>query len=676
MEQPRKLTPEERLNIQERIASLEMKQYAIKIIINSIYGAFGNKYFYFHNNDIAQSITIQGQDLIKFSIKAVNHYFINKWHIDTALHSELGILGQKIKPITEEASIYADTDSTYVNFQLIFDSIEDCPLQGDEKILFCEKIIKHTFADYLDRAFEQYGIAFKTENIMSFKLENISESGIWVAKKSYVLKVKYDRYLLDGAELLAKGIDYAKPTFPLWARDKMKIFIELLLIKGRTVFHEEDIIPLLAKFRKEMDLCEPDDIAFNYNVTKYNDYIESIHPLKTAKGIPIRARSAAYHNYLIEETGIHKYTRIRQGNKIKFYYAKYPDNPQDSDEVKAKKASMNVYGYIGGDYPLEFAIPVDKKEQFFMILVQPVNKLLNAMGLSILDQNLRRSVKIVLPKPKKITVKEGGLTFKQSVMYKPEELLPLYAVNPKTFEYHEIPNKFSKYIMDSSKPLPKDKDVLKKYVENITIYRNDTVIVAAPERDKFIKTKKRAAAKKRYKLTLQDLPADTLELYMEALDELKRHGFKQSVHIEDAEPVFTRNKTKKEYILKFTNIIKIQTLDQYLGIMKIVFADELKAEEITLQKKLERERKKRERDAEKARKAGIAVEVKIETVDETKTKPKVKVKVTVNEDIEKDYAKNVVIIDPYADLLNSVDEDDEDEDDAETLYEKDHGAPF
>ena len=93
------------------IKKLDLKQNAIKILINSIYGAFGNKWFYFYNPDIAQSITLQGQDLIKFSIKAVNHYFLEKWHLDTELHEILGISNYEIARIEDEAAIYTDTDS-------------------------------------------------------------------------------------------------------------------------------------------------------------------------------------------------------------------------------------------------------------------------------------------------------------------------------------------------------------------------------------------------------------------------------------------------------------------------------------------------------------------------------------------------------------------------------------
>ena len=98
-------------DIAKQIKKLDLKQNAIKILINSIYGAFGNKYFYFYNPDIAQSITLQGQDLIKFSIKAVNHYFLEKWHLDTELHEKLGISQYTIHKVTDEAATYTDTDS-------------------------------------------------------------------------------------------------------------------------------------------------------------------------------------------------------------------------------------------------------------------------------------------------------------------------------------------------------------------------------------------------------------------------------------------------------------------------------------------------------------------------------------------------------------------------------------
>ena len=177
--------------LEHQIKSLDLKQNAIKILINSFYGAFGNRYFYFHNNDIAQSITLQGQDLIKFSIRAINHYFINKWHLDTELHEKLGIAGKTITPITKEAAIYTDTDSVYVCFDYAIRSIEGLTLSNKESLEFCLSINRNRLKDYFEQAFEKYSSHFNTTNSQNFELENLSKSGIWLAKKKYILKVSY-----------------------------------------------------------------------------------------------------------------------------------------------------------------------------------------------------------------------------------------------------------------------------------------------------------------------------------------------------------------------------------------------------------------------------------------------------------------------------------------------------
>ena len=54
-------------------------QLGLKIQMNSIYGAFCHPAFLCFNPDIAESITVQGQDLVKFGEKILDHYFHNIW---------------------------------------------------------------------------------------------------------------------------------------------------------------------------------------------------------------------------------------------------------------------------------------------------------------------------------------------------------------------------------------------------------------------------------------------------------------------------------------------------------------------------------------------------------------------------------------------------------------------
>ena len=69
----------------------ETKQLALKKFINSVYGATASKYFIAHNTAVAESITLQGQDLNHFSENSVNEYFSGIFQNDTELHKKLGI---------------------------------------------------------------------------------------------------------------------------------------------------------------------------------------------------------------------------------------------------------------------------------------------------------------------------------------------------------------------------------------------------------------------------------------------------------------------------------------------------------------------------------------------------------------------------------------------------------
>lgn len=89
----------------------ENLQMALKIFINSAYGAIGNQYFQCYNTDVAEAITTQGQDLLMYAINSINAYFKEKWHIDTELHDKLGI--RVLHQLTGDAVKYGDTDSIF-----------------------------------------------------------------------------------------------------------------------------------------------------------------------------------------------------------------------------------------------------------------------------------------------------------------------------------------------------------------------------------------------------------------------------------------------------------------------------------------------------------------------------------------------------------------------------------
>jgi len=96
--------------LQHRANDYNNLQMAIKIFLNSMYGATASPYFVGYNQQLSEAITLQGQDIIKFAAKISNTYFKEYWHKDKKLHAQLGITTD-VFPVSENVTIYGDTDS-------------------------------------------------------------------------------------------------------------------------------------------------------------------------------------------------------------------------------------------------------------------------------------------------------------------------------------------------------------------------------------------------------------------------------------------------------------------------------------------------------------------------------------------------------------------------------------
>ena len=147
-------------DIKEEYFNLEQ---SIKIFINSVYGACASPFFVGYNIHVAEAVTLQGQDLIKYANKVIDEYFITLWHKDTELHKELGIT--YANPIKEKSVVvYNDTDSTYVTFDPLLKSC-DSPKDRNEIIDFILKIKEfHYFKDSFRRKFLRFGEKIAEDN--------------------------------------------------------------------------------------------------------------------------------------------------------------------------------------------------------------------------------------------------------------------------------------------------------------------------------------------------------------------------------------------------------------------------------------------------------------------------------------------------------------------------------
>lgn len=468
------------MNKESLYKKLDLEQLAIKLLINSIYGAFGNKWFYFFNVDLAQSITLQGQDLIKFTIKAVNFYFKERWHLDTELHQKLGIDKYEIEKINSEAAIYTDTDSIYVEFGSAINSIKGLPkLTEDQYLKLCIKIDEYRLAEYFNTAFDRYGKHFNTVNQQNFELENLSAKAMWLKKKNYALRVSYEpnsnQTLLkekDKEYEVFKGLEMIKGSYPIWARNHLSKLTKIILEKGKSVDPEEDLIPIFQSIKKEMNLKTTDELAQTFSCRVYDKYVKNESKLTLLKGIPIYARAAAYYNHLLvtnDLTG--KYQKVKEGEKIKYYYPKENDKEWD------------VFAYSPGNYPSEVALPLDYDKQFFSLIVEPINRQLVALGLTEFNVHLKRNIEMVKTGSKK--------------PLSDEDKYPLYIINEKTLVYEQIPERFWKIIGNPNAEIKKED--FNDYLDLISKYGLNTKVVPNSKLHQF---RKRTA--KRLKIELEE----------------------------------------------------------------------------------------------------------------------------------------------------------------------------
>lgn len=359
-------------------------EQAVKLTLNSIYGAFGNKWFHFFNIDIAESITKQGKNAILYSESILNKYVNEFWHKDTAVHQQFGI---KVKgKIEKPAVIYIDTDSCYVQFQDLYESIiwedESKQLAIDEFIL---AFYAFRLKDYIVKCMEKYADKRNTDNFLIFELESLAYNGIWMSKKKYIQNIAWDDKLevTDRHPSLKKvktiGFDTIQSSTPKFVREKLVEALKILF-KSRVTPTSKDLqtlVEFMKQTKKEFALTDVDDISFNRrtnNIDKYivDDQIE----LQVGLKCPANVKAAGYYNYLLNNNKKYKnkYKLIGNGEKLKIYNCKSPIS--------------EVYAYMPNEHPYEIAPPVDYDTQFEKSMIDPLNRVLTAIGLQTLDTNL------------------------------------------------------------------------------------------------------------------------------------------------------------------------------------------------------------------------------------------------------------------------------------------------
>jgi DNA polymerase elongation subunit (family B) len=336
---------EEKIKLEKEARLLDIKQYALKIFLNSIYGAFGNKYFVLGDDDLARSITLSGQAIINQGSDILTKY----------VEKMTG------KTVEREVIRYIDTDSLFFSFDDII---------SHSNIVFSKngKITKEMYdliddtSKYLNEEMLKWGEKeFNSKDCrIVFKREKICDVGMLLKKKHYILHI-LDNEGIPCDKFKYTGVDVVKSTMPKKVKPYVKKIAETLLMTMNNKKTNEAVTEAHDQFLK----LPFEEIATIKGIKNYEKYSKLCQGFQTVKGMPYHVKAAYYHNVLIDKLELeNKYEKIQSGDKIKIFYLKKP-NRYGIDAIAFK--------YY---YPEEFKslFEPDYEKMFDTVIFSPVEK--------------------------------------------------------------------------------------------------------------------------------------------------------------------------------------------------------------------------------------------------------------------------------------------------------------
>lgn len=338
-------------NLSDEIKRLNTKQLVVKILINSAYGYTGNKKAPIGDDDIAASVTLTGQSVIKQAGDLIQKYLKTQYNITD-------------KQALEDSWIYSDTDSCYFTLQSIQHILD---IKGNViPQAFYNEV--NNIEKYLNKAINKWAcIKLKTiDPRFIFKRECISDAGIFLQKKRYVMRVLDDENIKCN-KFKYVGVEVVRTTMPNAIKPYAKKIIETFLLTQS----QQETNSVLNEAYEKMKTLNPEEMAFVMGVNGYEKYAQQCNDFNLPKRMPIHVKAAYHYNLLLNKLGIsNKYEAISSGDKVRYMYVTSPN-----------KYNLSCIGFKY-EYPAEFneIFTPDYEKMFSSILYNSIGRFYDNVG--------------------------------------------------------------------------------------------------------------------------------------------------------------------------------------------------------------------------------------------------------------------------------------------------------
>lgn len=356
------LSASEKRQAEATIQRLHTTQLVQKIQLNSVFGYTGNKQAPFGDDDIAASITLTGQAVIKQSADIVKNLLKQRFSLDDEA--------------VNGSWVYSDTDSVYFSLLCVESRV---PLMVDSNINPNFYNLIDDIENELNAKISKWAkVALNSADCrLKFKREAIADVGLFLMKKRYVLHVIDDEGIV-GPKYKYTGVDVVRTTMPNALKPFAKQIIETMMTTQSVTETNKVLNDTYTTF---MTLT-PHEIAFVKGLRGYEGYASKCDGLRPAKKMPIHAKSAYFYNLLVKQLGLEsKYEKISSGDKVRYLYLETPNK-------------YNI-GSIGFKYDLPIEVmsnlKIDYEAMFEKIMFSAIERFYECVNWQIRkpNQNVR-----------------------------------------------------------------------------------------------------------------------------------------------------------------------------------------------------------------------------------------------------------------------------------------------
>lgn len=257
-------------------------------------------------------------------------------------------------------------------------------ISDDDAAEFITRLWAEGLEPYMNECYAKYAKYWNCDgNLEQLELEKISRTVIMLAKKHYAMEASWEEpgiFLNPLEDVVYKGIELNQRSTPKYCKECQEDFYKFVFGYYRQHSSKPsytDILDKLTSYKDKFMLQDPNDISKGSTIGDYNKFIlDDKNQITIGLHCPIHVKGAGIANYLLNKNAKYKskYNFLKTGDKVKFYYT--TDHKYD------------VFSFEPGKFPIEYAPNIDYNTTFEKNILDPLNRVIVALGYTEVNSNL------------------------------------------------------------------------------------------------------------------------------------------------------------------------------------------------------------------------------------------------------------------------------------------------